>query len=121
MDTTEKLNTLKTASEGLLYPSESDEPFVPFRWKMVQGETAEAAVERNAKANGPIESVESERFFDELKASDDAEGFDELREALERALPGHAVVRAGKTRVSVYLIGAGAGDWIGLETKSVET
>jgi hypothetical protein len=119
----DKLNILKAASEGLLYPSESDEPFTIFCWPRETGQTAREAVRAHmgAQQGNPVESVPVDGFFAALTGSDEADRFAKLRTALEHVLPDFVVLRAGRINVSVFLIGTATEEWLGLQTVSVET
>lgn len=116
------LQTLRAAADGLYYPSESDEPFEAFRWPGSAGRTARAAVAARAGADVPLDEQSPAAFFDPLAATADADRYRALRGALESAVRGLTVIRAGERRVAVHLIGrAPDGDWVGLRTTSIET
>jgi hypothetical protein len=121
--TDDVLEALARASTGLVYPSESDAPFEPFRWPATSAsESARDAVVRHVKRGARIEEVSVDDFFAELQGSDDGERFKALRQAVELTLSGLKVIRAGERKIDVYLIGrTRAGDWAGLHTTSVET
>jgi hypothetical protein len=126
------LHTLRAAADGLLYPSESDEPFEAFRWPGSAGRTARAAVAAHEgetpegaareRDDVPLDVQTPAAFFGPLEGGEDAGRYRALRRALEAAVRGLTVVRAGERQVAVYLIGrATDGDWVGLRTTSVET
>lgn len=118
----DELQELKKASEGLLYPSETDAPFEPFRWGGGGGDSARDQVAGHARKKQKIEEVAVDDFFAELEGSEDAERFRQLRKALESQLAGLKVFRVGSIRVDIYLIGkTRGGEWGGLHTISVET
>jgi hypothetical protein len=121
MEIADKLSILQTASEGLLYPSESDEPFNVFCWPRETAQTAQDAVRIHGGAGEPIESVPIDGFFAALTDSDEADRFAELRAALEHVVPDFVVLRAGRINVGVFLIGTATDNWLGLQTVSVET
>jgi hypothetical protein len=123
MEITDKLNILKAASERLLYPSESDEPFKVFCWPRATGQAAYDAVRAHmgAQQGNPVESVPVDGFFAALTESDEADRFAELRTVLEHVVPDFVVLRAGKINVGVFLIGTATEKWLGLQTVSVET
>ena len=124
MDNSDDLQALARASAGLVYPSETDAPFEPFRWPAASlKESGRDAVLKHVKRGGPVEEVSLGDFFAELEGSDDADRYKALRQALEARLSGLTVVRVGERKVDVYLIGRtrAAGDWVGLHTTSVET
>jgi hypothetical protein len=118
------LGSLEEASKGLLYPSETDAPFKPFRWKARQDELSadEVLALARTKAGTEVEEVPVKDFFAGLADGEDAERFKKLRQALEKQLKGLRVFRVGSTKIDVYLVGkAPDGDWAGLKTISVET
>jgi hypothetical protein len=121
MTNDEIITALVDAAKGLLYPSESDEPFATFRWAKVGNETAQQAVVR---VNGKLEGVSTTSlndFFKELEGSDDGERFAALHAKIGTLAPATSAVRAGKITVDVILIGEHDGEWLGLKTRSIET
>ncbi len=119
----DEVMTLEQASKGLLYPSESDEPFAGVALGGNQGESVETLIARIAGGR-KVEEVGVEQFFGELQVGEDGEGFRELRRSLESQLTALRIFRvgSGEVEVDVYLIGrGGSGRWVGLKTKSVET
>lgn len=118
------LAAVRKAAAGLLYPSESDEPIVPFAWPASAGASARAAVAGRERAGTPIEEVSAADFFAALEGTDDAARFAALRKALEAAVAGLTVLRAGEVRVAIYVTGklpGPAGGWAGVRTTSAET
>jgi hypothetical protein len=118
------LQALKQATDGLLYPSESDQPFDVFCWNTEAGssETAEQQVASHADKNKKINEISLDEFFEELKEVEDAGRFNRLRQALQTVLRDGRVFRLGSVRIDVYLIGqTPSGDWAGVHTVSVET
>src|SRR4051812_43336766 len=95
-------DTLKQATDGLMYPSESDAPLDVFVWPAA-GKTAVEAVRLNVKIAAPIEERSAAELFDELAGVD--EGFVRLRQVMEATLTGLTVVRFGEVEVGVYVIG----------------
>jgi hypothetical protein len=115
------LDSLKKATDGLLYPSESDEPFEPFRWKRTTDDPAKEVAAR-AKPGAKVREQSVADFFGALADADDAARFADLRRTLESKLAGLRVFRVGDIEVGIYLIGKTPnGDWAGLRTVSVET
>jgi hypothetical protein len=114
---------LKDASEGLLYPSESDAPFEPFSWpaggkRLTQSRVAVLAGKRKAR----VEEVPVEEFFHELDDTDDGPRFRKLEESLRAILGDVRVFRVGEIKVAIYLVGRTSdGNWVGLRTESIET
>ncbi len=112
------LRALKSASEGLLYPSESDEPFV-----MYVNPTREDVLPTILPHPGDrvTETTVSE-FFAELIAGEDGSRFEQLQRVIESRLIAPRVFRIGEVTVDVYIVGrTPSGGWMGLHTVSVET
>ena len=117
------LSQLRLAVAGLLYPSESDEPFEVFTLPATEG-SSRAAVAARATANANAMSEQTlEAFFGELVDDDQAIRFESLRKVLESNLSGLGVFRVTRgSEVDVYIVGRALdGAWIGLKTLSVET
>jgi nuclease A inhibitor-like protein len=111
---------LEAACKGLLYPSESDEPFEFVRLegagrKSLTAERLLAALGLDAAT--PVREQTVDAFFEALPE----EEFGALRKALEAELRGLKVFRVGEVEVKVYVMGRAAGAWVGLRTMSVET
>jgi len=117
-DASPELAELTRAGAGLLYPSESDEPFEVFCWPA----TGAARQQVAAHAQGEMVEISVDEFFAPLADADDADRFANLRRALETRLTGLQVLRVGKVNVEIFLIGrTPAGEWAGLRTLAVET
>lgn len=117
----DELQELKKACDGLDYPSESDAPLEAFRWPGTASGTAQEQIAGRVSGR-KIEEVPVDRFFDDLRDSDDAARFAVLRRVFESRLSGLRVFRVGEVKVDIYLVGrAAGGDWVGLHTTSVET
>jgi hypothetical protein len=111
---------LRQAVAGLLYPSESDEPFEVFRWDG-KGTAREQVAARAGKGKAIVEQTVDE-FFKALEGSDDAQRHRNLRETLEGNLKDLKVFRAGEVRVDVYIVGKTRSEALaGVHTVSVET
>lgn len=118
----DELAALRSASAGLLYPSESDAPFDVFRWEGLATNSAKEAVVARAGSGDPIEETSLDAFFQGLAGSEDAARFQALRREIESSVSHPTVVRVGERKVDVYLIGrTRSGAWAGLHTTSVET
>jgi hypothetical protein len=118
------LQQLKTATDGLEYPSESDAPFDAFLWPAKGAMNALALITARAHAGQKIEQVPVDSFFADLSDSDDGARFAQLRRLLQSRLNDLHIFRvgAGETTVHIYLIGKTlAGEWAGLHTTSIET
>ncbi len=115
------LSQLRLAVAGLLYPSESDEPFEVFNWPATDGSSRDA-VAAHANSNAISEQT-IEAFFGELVDDDQASRFQSLRKVLESNFNGLGVFRVTRgSEVEVYVLGrAGDHAWIGVKTLSIET
>src|ERR1700676_4472571 len=116
------LTVLQKASESLLYPSETDEPFVAFSWGKAAGDLTAEKVRQLAGA-GPKAAVQERTladFFKNLTDDDveDAAKYKELQKVIGEQLSGVKVFRFGDVDVDVYLVGTTKdGEWVGLKTK----
>jgi hypothetical protein len=120
------LTALQKASAGLLYPSDSDEPFEAFSWGKASGSLAPAVVQKLAGA-GPKEAMKQVAlgdFFKNLTSDDcdNAEKYKALLKVVNEQLSGVKVFRFGDVEVEIYVVGKTKdGEWAGLKTKAVET
>lgn len=126
------LAELVAAADGLLVPSESDNPFEPFRWEGSGPLTAEALVAHlGLPAETPVETRSLEKFFAPLSQSADwmdereraqAARFGQLRELMAEKLRDPQVYRVGRTKIAVIIAGQDAA-WqtVGLRTTVIET
>ncbi len=120
------LAALKEASKGLLYPSETDEPFEPFSWGKADGGLTPQKVAQRTKAaaGAAVEEQSLADFFQYLTAdgAEHAETFRKLQQVVGQRLSGVRVFRVGEVNINVYVVGRTPdGDWAGLKTHSVET
>jgi hypothetical protein len=113
------LTTLRQATEGLLYPSEYDEPLEPFVWEPAENTLAEV---RRLSGHPPQERCEvipADAFFSELA---EVEGFPTLYETLKRTLTDLRVYRCGAANLTLYVVGRDPhGRLAGFKTRAVET
>jgi hypothetical protein len=130
--TTDNLAALKTASEGLLFPSETDAPIEVIDWPGEQGKPEKARVLELAGLP-PTTAVKSKSlvgFFkdvtkdetwhdDEEKAQ--VQKFKQLVQALKDTLSDIKVFQAGKVECDVFVVGCTESGWAGVKTKVVET
>jgi 7,8-dihydro-6-hydroxymethylpterin-pyrophosphokinase len=108
----DELEILRKASEGLLYPSESDVPFDPVRF----------ATQSDITRSRPFQEQSLDDFFRELLTTEDADRYRALRQTLESLLKNPKVLRMGARTIDVYIIGqTPRGDFAGLHTQSIET
>jgi hypothetical protein len=120
------LTALQTASKGLLYPSETDEPFEPFSWGKADGDLTPQKVVQLAKAaaGAAVEEQPLADFFKYLTAEGAEHGaeFRILQQVIGQQLSGVRVFRIGAVGGGGYIVGRTAeGEWAGLKTHSVET
>jgi hypothetical protein len=120
------LTALQKASAGLLYPSETDEPFEAFTWGKANGDLTPAIAQKLAGV-GPKEAIQQMAlgdFFKNLTSdeNDDADQYKALLKVVNEQLSGVKVYRFGDVELNIYLVGkTKEGEWAGLKTKSVET
>lgn len=124
------VTALKKASKGLLYPSESDEPFTAFSWGKAEGPLTAEAVRKLAKRE-PVEEVSLADFFKDLTTDQDwheakekaqVQKFRALESVIRENLTDAKVFRVGETNIDIYVVGKTPdGEYAGLRTKSVET
>ena len=116
----EELEALRKASEGLLYPSETDAPFEVIA--LPAAPSAREALRAADKLQGKVEEVSLDKFFGELSDSDDAGKFAKLKRTLVETLTDTKVYRVGTPHAHVYIIGkTKSGVIAGLRTMSVDT
>lgn len=117
------VDALKKASQGLLFPSETDAPLEPFAWPGGAALTPERVVQLGGAKAGT--AVEQTTLADLLVTVPQEERgkFDALRKVLESQLAGIAVYRVGdEAEKTVYIVGKTKdGRWAGLKTTVVET
>jgi hypothetical protein len=116
--------SLRTAIDGLEYPSESDSPFEIFRWDPSKGTfSAQALAALRKKEKKPrIQEVAVDDFFAALADSEDAARFKNLQTILTKNLSDLKVFRIGSIQVDIYIVGRNTeGLWLGLHTTSIET
>jgi hypothetical protein len=117
------LDALKQASQGLLFPSETDAPLEPFAWEGSAKLSKERL--RHLAGAGPGTAVEQTTLDDLLRTvpQEDKPRFDALRQALAGQLSGIKVYKVGdEAEKQVYVVGkAPDGRWAGLKTTAVET
>lgn len=124
---------LTQASEGLLFPSESDAPFEAIRWKRDdQPFTPAKLLELTGHPpNAPVQVVDFDKFFAPAVAEEDwhdederetVQRFRQLVNVLKETLSQLQVYRVGDRTIDAYIVGVTpSGDWVGLTTQVVET
>ncbi len=131
LNDTELINQLKSASEGLLWLSESDYPFTTIYWENVDDIEAKLLEVTDCTPKTTIEIRELDSFFKKATEEKDWYNSEEMAEckryqALVNLLKTHLtdikVYRVGSCEVNCYILGKTASGAIaGLSTISVET
>lgn len=133
MDTNQAIQLLEQAIDGLMYESESDEPFEVVHWSGDGNPiSAEKLLELSSNyPDTPVKVISPDEFFKRLTTEQDwyeeAEisrmlKYRSLKNVIEQCLSGVRVFRVGEVRIAVYIIGvAGKDDWVGVKTLAVET
>lgn len=126
---------LKSATVGLLFPSETDAPVVPFVWETPEGHlelTADAVVRLSGhSADSAVEEIGFDDLFGKVTQPRDwhnetgkerTRRFTALRELLSENLRGIRVFRIGTISIDVVVVGVDTKDRLaGVSTKVVET
>ncbi|HWQ15685.1 MAG TPA: nuclease A inhibitor family protein, partial [Roseiflexaceae bacterium] len=126
------LAAIAAAAQGLLVPSESDYPLVPFRWEGQAPLTPAALLAHlGLPPDTPVETRTLEAFFDPLARTADwmdegqraqAARFAALRDLIAARLRDVVVYRVGRVRITVLIAGQdAAGATVGLRTTLIET
>ncbi len=125
--------TLQAACAGLMFPSESEFPLDVFTWKDDAADLDERTALRLSghPAQTPIERVDLDEFFKTVVEDQDWHGevekeqarkFRNLLHVLKDSLSDLRAFRAGTIEIDVYIAGRSApGEWIGVQTKIIET
>jgi hypothetical protein len=124
MDAT-TLESLKAASDGLLYPSETDAPIETFQWGAAGASVSVDRIRALAghQPDAPIEEEGLDEFLAPLLADRSLEGRGrKLKETLERSLADIRIFRIGRISIDVFVVGkTKGGEWAGVKTRVVET
>ena len=127
------IDELNRAAGGLLYMSETDEPFEAFHWQREQGAPSADRVRQLAgqDSNVSVDETELAEFFDELTKKEDwfeeqenqaAEKYGRLLETIQQRLLDARVYWIDGPEIEIYIVGrTDEGGWAGLKTKAVET
>jgi hypothetical protein len=118
------LTALKKAADGLLLPSESDEPIEVIDWGGETGQLTDQEVLRFSghKPGDRVEATDLDDIFRDAVAGDNAKKFQKLIQALKDTLDDIRVYRVGEVEKDVYIVGkTKGGGWAGLKSKVVET
>ena len=113
------LTTLTQATEGLLYPSEYDEPLEPFMWEPAENTLTEVRRLSGHPPEERCETLSADAFFGELT---EVEGFAALYDTLKQTLTELKVYRCGAANLTLYVVGRDPhGRLAGFKTRAVET
>ena len=123
---------LSSATQGLLFLSETDAPFEVIHWpaqgeltptKLLQltGHPPDAPVELRTVDDFFAIATQEEDWHDE-EERETVQRFENLVSVLKQNLSQLQVYRVGSIEIDVYIIGVtDGGEWVGLSTKLVET
>jgi hypothetical protein len=132
MKKSEIVTALQKASQGLLFPSETDAPFEAFEWPGEQGKPDKARVLQLAGVSPgtPVKVKSPDAFFKDATTEQDwhkdeekaeVQRFKQLVGTLKETLADVKVFLVGKAEKDAYIVGRTESGWAGLETKVVET
>lgn len=110
---------LTRASDGLLYPSETDAPFEPFVWEETKNTATAVRRQAGLSRTAKCQQVSLDDFFGDLLEEKE---FQALRAAIESTLSDVKVYRCGSIEVTYFVVGTEKeGRLAGLKTTAVET
>ncbi len=123
---------LKQASEGLLFMSESEYPFLVFLWQGIAPITPEKVVQQTDHSpDTSIKVIAVDDFFRVATKEEDwhspseqetVKKFQNLVQVIKANLSNPQVYRLGSKEVDVYILGnTPSSDLAGLSTKIIET
>jgi hypothetical protein len=125
-----QLQSIKEASEGLLFMSESDHPFEVIHFELANN-TIEQHIQALAKKDNPIEQQSLDYFFrNAIKVYPEADEtqkqmaqrYQSLQSLLQTSLKDVLVYRIGTVNIDAFIIGRlPDGTYGGLQTKLIET
>jgi hypothetical protein len=124
------LARLDEAARGLLFPSESDYPLTPVRWRDEEPSPDALREEMDVPVGTPVQVESLEDFFAPVLAApedggvppEDAARYREIAALLAQQLEEVRVYRVGRADVDVLVIGRHpSGTWLGLRTRVIET
>jgi hypothetical protein len=125
------LDTLKQASAGLQYTSESDYPFQVFSWPLDTLTPKKLLAQTGHSKDTAIQLEDFDKFFAQAAQEKDWYGPEEkkavaqykhLVHILQTTLSNIQVYRVGQIELDVYIVGKTPdGSFAGLSTKVIET
>ncbi len=126
-------DALRKATRGLLYMSETDEPFHTFTWTKPPDflQATRGPELGKPKPGAKVEQISLDDFFADLTEEQDWHGEEEkktveryrtLRQTIENELTDATVYRVGEVNIDIYIVGkTKTGALAGIQTKAVET
>lgn len=125
------LSEISRACAGLIYISEQDAPITVFLSDQAAGDSVDALLDLTGQTNAPVDEITFDDFFGRLTADKDwhaarekerVEKFRELRKTLEQNLTHLQVLKVGRVRKSIFVVGRDKDNrLVGVRTESVET
>lgn len=125
------MRQLERASRGLVFISETDATVSPIVAGVPRSRSLRSYLTALKIKEKPVKEVAVNDFFDRLTAKKDwhgpqekklRRGFEKLRAELEQALEDIRVIRVGKTRIDIYIVGVDQeGRLAGVRTEAIET
>jgi hypothetical protein len=123
---------LKKASEGLLFPSETDAPFEVVAWTGEQGKPDKARVLEPAgvgpetpvkvkRLDGFFKDATKEEVWHDPQEKAEVQRFQQLVRTLKETLADAKVFLVGKKENDAYIVGRVDSGWAGLKTRVVQT
>ena len=124
-------SALKSACRSLTFISETDADVVPFTAVAPDDDTLGSYLAALGITSNEIEERGFESFFDRLTRERDWHGaiekqrsrqWSKLREIIEKHLKKIRVIRVGRVRLDIYVVGLDeSGRLAGVKTKAIET
>ena len=129
---TDLITQLQQATDGLLFPSETDAPIYVFVWHDKAPFSPQALVmHRGYRSTTPIQETSIDRFFRPVttprawhgpEEQERVRRFTALRDLLQAELSDATVYKIGTGAIDVYVVGREAnGNYLGITTHVVET
>lgn len=125
------LKDLRTACRSLTFISETDADVVPFITSSPASKSLRSFLKALDVSSTDVEEIAFEEFFERLTREREwfgepekkrAERFSSLRDVLAKHLRDLRVIRIGRIRLDIYVVGLDAsGRLAGVKTKAIET
>ena len=124
-ETSDLLRALKSATENLLFPSESDFPIESYMFGPREPSPESLTHALGLPAGTHVEATTTRSVFEGLIETPDdpsAARFSGLLTLLERELSDLSAYRLGDVDIDIVILGRDpSGEWLGIKTKAVET